>query len=91
MKASEIVFGVLAVLFLAVTISACGGTSGCTRLCLDVRQKLIEQMPDIEEEDVQCHEEPWSQVDSCDECEKIFNEKFDVAFTDGPTCEKYFF
>ncbi len=45
MKTFVIVFGVLAILFLAVTISACGGSSGCTDLCLDVRQKLIEQMP----------------------------------------------
>ena len=90
MKTFVIVFGVLAILFLAVTISACGGSSGCTDLCLDVRQKLIDQMPDVKEEDVQCHEAPYTLAKTCAECEAIFADRFDVALTSDANCESYF-
>jgi hypothetical protein len=82
-----------------VLIASCGsdgndgndGNDACTNLCEEVKPKLIEQMPDISEPDVQCDQDPWASADTCNECKTIFNDLFDVSLTDpGELCARHF-
>jgi len=90
MKPFAIIAGVVSVLFVAVSVPSCGGNGGCTSLCLEVKPKLVEQIPDISPEDVKCHEPPWTLAETCDECKAILEDKFDVSMTGDDICERHF-
>ena len=70
---------------------ACGGDGPCTRLCQELRPKLIDQMPDVSEEDVKCDEPPWTEKTNCSDCLQILQDLYDATATDpDPLCLKHF-
>ena len=82
----------MVVLVTALLVTACGDDKGaCQAFCEDTRTKLLQQMPDIEPEDVQCSEPPWTEADTCEACKQILNDLFDITVDDtGEFCRQYF-
>ncbi len=54
----------------------------CVRLCQNVRNKLIDQIPGVSPEDVDCAAPLWRNVGSCEDCFAILSDNFDVSATD---------
>lgn len=76
---------------LAVLSAACGGDGPCPSLCKEVKPKLLEQIPDVTPDDVQCSKAPWTQALTCDACIQILEDRFDVSVTDdGELCSRHF-
>ena len=76
-----------------ILMAGCGNDNddACTKLCEEVKPKLVDQMPDISPADVQCDQDPYASADTCDQCKLIFNDLFDVALTDpGELCARHF-
>ncbi len=75
----------------AFFISTCGEDGNCTRLCNEVKPKLIEQLPDVSPEDVQCAEPPWTDANNCDDCLQVMEDLFDTSVTnETEICSKHF-
>ena len=72
----------------ALALPACGEKGfSCPDFCASVRDKLINQMPDIEPEDVDCLDQEFIDAGSdCQACKDIFADRWDVAFVD-PECD----
>ena len=76
---------------LALGTSSCVGMGPCESFCEEVKPKLLEQVPNVRDEDVQCSKAPYSKADTCDACMQIFEDAFDVSFTDPQElCVKHF-
>lgn len=60
----------------------------CVQFCITVRPKLIDQMPDVSPEEVNCSEPIWSEATTCEECMSILEERWDVTAT-GPYCSRW--
>lgn len=79
---------VLALAMLAGGLFACGGKSPCERLCEEVKPKLEEQLPQVS---VDCSEPAWDAANTCQECQDVLADKYDVAMTDsGEICTRFF-
>lgn len=83
---------ILTILTVAMLVSGCGSDKGsCMSLCEEIRPKLIEQLPDVSPEDIQCSEAPWTEAGDCDECLQILIDLFDAAPTDREAlCQEHF-
>lgn len=76
---------------LAVLSASCGGDGPCPSLCKEVKPKLLDQLPDVTPDDVQCSKAPWTKAITCNACIQILEDRYDVSVTDdGELCSRYF-
>ena len=79
---------ILAVALLSGGLVACGGQSPCERLCEEVAPK-IEQ--NITGATVDCSDPVWAAAGTCEECQEVLADLYDVALTDpAEKCAGFF-
>ena len=79
---------ILAAALLVGGLLACGGRSPCERLCEEVKPKIEEQINNVT---VDCTDPAWDSADTCEECQDVLADLYDVAITDpGDICSRFF-
>jgi hypothetical protein len=79
-------YKILLLVFLAAfTLQGCGGDDfSCPEFCASVRDKILDQMPDITPEDINCLDPEFVNAgNDCEACMEIFAERWDISITDS--------
>ena len=75
----------------SLALSACGEDESCSELCREVRPKLLDQMPNVSPDDVNCSEAPWTEQKTCEDCIQLFEDLYAVSVTaSDELCLKHF-
>jgi len=90
MKRLAVVVEISAALMMVMSISACGVNSGCTNTCIDFKEKILAKYhPEIEVDELLCHEPPLSEAETCFECTELLYYVFKIPLSDE-ICEGHF-